>query len=102
MSPEELYVMHGQSGIPKQWEDPIVLVRKCATNPNRPRLIQLCGTEDFLYEDNQRFKQIAEEAGYGHTYMEGPGEHEWPFWDKAIQRVFQFFLEMDWEKSQLY
>ena len=27
-------------------------------------LIQLCGTEDFLYEHNRRFRLAAEEAGY--------------------------------------
>ena len=42
-------------------------------------LIQLCGTEDFLYEHNRRFRLAAEEAGYGHCYGKGPGEHAWPY-----------------------
>ena len=36
------------------------------------RLIQFCGTEDFLYENNQKFRKVAESNGYGHVYMEGP------------------------------
>ena len=31
------------------------LIDKHKNNPNRPLLYQSCGTEDFLYEDNQRF-----------------------------------------------
>lgn len=61
----------------------------------RPRLIQLCGTEDFLYEHNRRFRLAAEEAGYGHCYREGPGEHAWPYWDRAIQTALRFFLGLE-------
>ena len=65
---------------------------RCEKFKIRPRLLQLCGTEDFLYENNQRFRSAAEEAGYGHVYMEAPGEHAWPYWDRAIQQAIRFFL----------
>ena len=58
-------------------------------------LIQLCGTEDFLYEHNRRFRLAAEEAGYGHCYGEGPGEHARPYWDRAIQTTLRFFLGLE-------
>ena len=102
MRPQELYAIHGSSGMPEAQEDVLELVRQAAANPYRPRLIQMCGTEDFLYEDNQVFRAVAEEAGYGHTYLEGPGDHEWPYWDKAIQRAFQFFCELDLETTPIY
>jgi len=53
----------------------------------RPKLYQCCGTEDFLYEGNLRFRDHVRELGYDLTYEEGPGEHEWGFWDKMIQNV---------------
>lgn len=53
----------------------------------RPRLYQCCGTEDFLYPDNLRFKELALSLGLDLTYEEGPGEHEWAYWDQQIQRV---------------
>lgn len=102
MLPQELRAIHGSEGLPEEKDDVLVLMGKAAANPYRPRLIQLCGTEDFLYEDNQTFRKAAEEAGYGHTYLEGPGDHEWPYWDKAIQRAFQFFCELDLEKTPIY
>ena len=55
-------------------------------------LIQLCGTEDFLYEHNRRFRLPVEEAGYGHCYSEGPVEHAWSYWDRAIQTALRFSL----------
>ena len=56
----------------------------------QPALYACCGTEDFLIEDNRRFKAHAEQIALPLTYEEGPGEHEWGFWDRYIQRV------LDW------
>lgn len=62
-----------------------------AKDPNRPKLIQTCGQQDFLYEANQHFKKTLEEAGYGHTYLEWTGRHEWPFWNKSLELAMRFF-----------
>ncbi|MEG1274355.1 MAG: alpha/beta hydrolase family protein [Ruthenibacterium sp.] len=102
VKPQELYALHGESGLPGAQDDVLALVREQAKNPARPALLQLCGTEDFLYEDNQTFRRAAEAAGYAHTYLEWPGDHEWPFWDVAIQRAFQFFCGMDMKKTPIY
>jgi S-formylglutathione hydrolase FrmB len=56
-------------------------------NGPKPRLYQCCGTEDFLYDQNLRFRDHALAAGLDLTYEEGPGEHEWGYWDQMIQRV---------------
>ncbi len=52
-----------------------------------PQLYQWCGTEDFLYEDNLRFREHARALGLELVYEEGPGGHEWGCWDQQIQRV---------------
>ena len=102
MSPQEIQSFHGEAGKPEEWENPLFLVEKLAKDENRPRLIQFCGTEDFLYENNQKFRKVAESNGYGHVYLEGPGDHEWPYWDKMIQRAIQFFLNLDLQTTKLY
>lgn len=102
MEPRELRALFGPEGRPPAWADVIRLVQKAASDPERPKLIQLCGTWDFLYEDNQNFRRAAEQAGYGHTYREAPGDHEWPYWDKAIQYAFQFFCGLDMETTPIY
>jgi S-formylglutathione hydrolase FrmB len=57
-----------------------------STGP-KPRLYQCCGTEDFLYDQNLRFRDHALALGLDLTYEQGPGEHEWGYWDRMIQRV---------------
>lgn len=55
-----------------------------------PRLYVACGTEDFLYADNVRFHHHLQELDLPVTYDEGPGEHNWAYWDQQIQLV------LDW------
>ncbi|TFH03947.1 MAG: esterase family protein, partial [Spirochaetales bacterium] len=57
----------------------------------KPRLYQCCGTGDFLYDNNQKFRKIMETLDYDYTYEEGPGTHEWGYWDMMIQRVLDWF-----------
>jgi len=53
----------------------------------KPKLFQCCGTEDFLYEDNVRFRDYAGKFHLDLTFQEGPGDHNWAYWDQMIQRV---------------
>ena len=53
--------------------------------------IYLCvGTEDFLLENNRDYRDFLIEKGINVTYEEGPGGHEWDFWDRYIHKV------LDW------
>jgi S-formylglutathione hydrolase FrmB len=61
--------------------------RMVAAGGAQVRLYQCCGTEDHLYEQNQRFLEFARLLKLDLTYEEGPGEHEWGYWDGMIQRV---------------
>ncbi|MDF2669669.1 MAG: esterase [Paenibacillus sp.] len=61
-----------------------------ASGEPRPMLFQACGTEDFLYKDNQQFLGHARELGLDLVYEEEPGSHEWGYWDMKIQRVLQW------------
>jgi S-formylglutathione hydrolase FrmB len=58
----------------------------------RPRLFQCCGTEDFLYDQNVRFRRLTEPLGFDYTYEEEPGAHEWGYWDRKIQRVLEWLV----------
>jgi putative tributyrin esterase len=53
----------------------------------KPQLYQCCGTEDFLYADNQVFRQAASNTPLAYRYDEEPGSHEWGYWDAKIQDV---------------
>ncbi|SHF16154.1 S-formylglutathione hydrolase FrmB [Caldanaerobius fijiensis DSM 17918] len=56
----------------------------------KPKLYQCCGTEDFLYQGNIAFRDYCQKLGLDITYEEGPGQHEWGFWDKYIQNVLKW------------
>jgi S-formylglutathione hydrolase FrmB len=58
-----------------------------------PPLYQWCGTEDFLYENNLRFRDHATSRGIDLTYEEGPGGHEWGCWDTALVRYLGWLRE---------
>ena len=53
----------------------------------RPRLFQWCGTEDFLYADNLRFRDHARRIKLPVDYSESPGGHSWDMWDQQIRNV---------------
>jgi putative tributyrin esterase len=61
-----------------------------ASNGPKPKLYQCCGTEDFLYEDNLKFKNFIEKTNLDYTYEESPGVHEWKYWDDQIQKVLKW------------
>ncbi|RPI94180.1 MAG: esterase family protein [Chloroflexi bacterium] len=75
------------SKVPGSQHDLFTLAEKVAKGPVKPRLYQCCGTEDFLYADNLRFRDAVRKLPLDLTYEEGPGEHVWAYWDKMIQNV---------------
>ncbi|KGL44167.1 esterase [Listeria newyorkensis] len=56
----------------------------------KPRVLQLCGTEDFLYDNNLGFKSRIEQTDLPYTYQESPGEHNWEYWNREIQTVLNW------------
>lgn len=58
-----------------------------ASDGQKPALFQCCGTEDFLYRANVDFRDHVSPLALDHTYEEGPGGHDWAYWDAMIQRV---------------
>jgi putative tributyrin esterase len=55
-----------------------------------PMLYQCCGIDDFLYADNVKFRDVCNRTGFDLTYEEGPGNHDWAYWDAKIQDVLNW------------
>ncbi|MEM6392832.1 MAG: alpha/beta hydrolase family protein [Planctomycetota bacterium] len=72
--------------------DLFALARNASANPQpTPKLYQCCGTDDFLIDDNHRFRDLAHNLSLDLLYEEHPGHaHTWAYWDQQIQRV------LDW------
>ena len=71
-------------------EDPFCLAKKVLSENNAPELLITCGTEDFLYQDNLKFKAYLEEIGYDFTFLDWAGVHCWEFWDESLDRLIEF------------
>ncbi|HJE01114.1 putative tributyrin esterase [Staphylococcus auricularis] len=74
--------------------DPYHLVDEALEhNQSIPQLLIMCGTEDELYEDNQQFLRYLDEKGVNYQFEDGPGEHDYAYWDRAIERAIQWLTE---------
>ena len=66
-----------------QW-DYNALAREISSNPNKPKFYMACGTEDDLIGSNREYRDLLLSLGYEVDWHEGPGIHDWVFWDKHI------------------
>ncbi|EDY84529.1 Putative esterase superfamily [Verrucomicrobiia bacterium DG1235] len=74
--------------------------QRIAEGDTLPKLFQCCGTEDYLYPANKSFLKHAREIGLSVHYEEGPGEHEWGYWDRQIQKVLEWLPLKQLEKQE--
>jgi S-formylglutathione hydrolase FrmB len=82
--------MFGQFPIEGSPNDLFHLVEKNTTDKQKmPHFYMACGTEDFLYQDNLRFKHHLKKHHADFTYVEGPGDHSWAFWDEYILKFLE-------------
>jgi putative tributyrin esterase len=81
------------SKVPGSKHDLFTLAKRAAKALVKPRLYQCCGTEDDLYPDNVRFRDAVRKLPLDLTYEEGPGEHNWAYWDKMIQNVLAWMFK---------
>ncbi|SEL70127.1 S-formylglutathione hydrolase FrmB [Butyrivibrio sp. ob235] len=57
-----------------------------------PPIYMAVGTEDFLYENNQVMRKFLEDNDANMKYEEGPGIHDWKFWNKYIYNGVEWVL----------
>lgn len=66
------------------------LAEKLAPSDVKPRIYMACGTEDFLIEPNRSLRDKLQALNYDLTYVEGPGVHNWAFWDEYIEKALEW------------
>ncbi|MDR2750343.1 MAG: esterase family protein [Clostridiales bacterium] len=70
------------------------LLKESAEAGTTPRIYQCCGQEDMLYADNLVFRDYAKSLpGLDITWEEGPGGHEWAFWDTYIRKIMRWAVK---------
>lgn len=71
--------------------DILTLAKACGAD--MPALWMACGDEDPLLPENRAFAQGMAEAGLPLHFDITPGNHNWDFWDREIQRVVAWMME---------
>lgn len=72
-------------------EDPFDLVKKIPP-AQMPQIYFSIGEGDgqVLLEDNRAFARLLAQLKISYQYREVPGGHQWPVWERQIQRVLAF------------
>lgn len=71
-------------------KNPAWLVKALAGKRDLPNVYIACGTEDRLLPHSRNFRDLLTANGFSVTYEEGPGDHNWDFWDTYIKKA------LDW------
>lgn len=58
-----------------------------------PSIYMACGTEDFLIEQNREFHNFLIKENVAVEYVEGPGVHNWDFWNRYLEPGIQWMLD---------
>ena len=75
--------------------NPEVLYRRLkAEGKEIPKLYLAIGREDSLYNVNQDFRRFLEEEGADFFYEDGPGIHNWDFWNEYLPRGIEWALRV--------
>lgn len=75
-------------------DDMLVMMEKAISEKIAlPDLYQAVGVKDYMYKGNQKFKVKAEELEIPVLYEEGPGEHDWKFWNEYVEKAILWCLK---------
>jgi S-formylglutathione hydrolase FrmB len=89
---KELVPIFGEEmNIPKEDDLFSLSQMKVDSKESLPKILMLCGTADFMYQDNLKLKAHLEKLPIDYTYEETEGKgHNWGYWDDAIRRVLEW------------
>lgn len=82
---ERLLEVYGATGHPVRAANDVFRLAATAHAKQVPVLYLDCGTEDEFLSVNRRFSSELKRKDFRCEYVEAPGGHEWPYWDRRIQ-----------------
>ncbi|HWK56177.1 MAG TPA: alpha/beta hydrolase family protein [Parapedobacter sp.] len=78
---------------PERWDNHTVVNLLHRLTPNALALIIDCGTSDFFYGVNEQLHRKLLDRNIPHTYITGPGAHNWEYWQQSIIYQLLYFNE---------
>lgn len=97
-TPEELADSKNQHLIPAY-----LVEKDCEEHKTLPPIYLVCGEQDFLIEENVRFKDLLIKKEIDHTWVSlSEYGHEWRFWDIQIEEFLKWIPRTDaYSKQQI-
>ena len=80
-----------------QAHNPLDLIEK-SRGKDLPPIFLICGTEDFVFQENQIMAQRVAEKGADFVFLFTPGTHSHPFWKETIGEGLEY-LNYHFDKS---
>lgn len=85
------FVEEPLSAYTESCEFPNVIQHLEENKANLPALRFDCGKKDSLLEANRQLHQELIQLEIEHVYEEFEGGHEWPYWQKHVEKTLRFF-----------
>ena len=76
---------------PERWDKYTVINQLYRLTPDKLALIIDCGTSDFFYGVNEQLHRQLLDRNIPHTYITGPGAHNWMYWRESICHQLLYF-----------
>ncbi len=73
------------------WDRNVVINLVDSLKNGELKIIFGCGVNDFFINVNRALHQKLLDKKIDHDYVERPGEHNWAYWNNAVQYQFLFF-----------
>lgn len=76
-----------------RWErnNPLNLAEKQAP-PHSPKMLLVCGRDDFTFKENQEMAELLERNGYKIDFREESGTHSHTFWKTHVESAIKFIV----------
>lgn len=86
--------MFGEQGVELEGSDVdlMELVRRSAFQENAVELYAYCGEQDYHYESNRLFSDLAASMNITYRLQTGPGSHDWKYWNRQLPQVFHMII----------
>ncbi|AEV30063.1 putative esterase [Sphaerochaeta pleomorpha str. Grapes] len=89
---QDFQAIFGQDFCSKPEFELTELAQRAFLKGESPSLYLSCGTEDSFLEENRRFNNVLHTMGSPCTFEERTGEHNWIFFNQALEKALEFFF----------
>lgn len=89
---KEMQAVFGTELQVKPDQDLYSLASRLKASDVKPSVLCCCGTEDPFIRMNREFAGYMRGTTFDFRYVEGPGTHNWLFWEQHLQTAFDFLF----------